>query len=50
LGYEVENPAEHPLPADAPWNDYLRVAVHQMLTFAVVATLPGWDKSQGATL
>ena len=50
LGYEVENPAENPLPADAPWNDCLRVAVRQMLTCDVVATLPNWVDSPGAQL
>ena len=50
LGYEVENPAENPLPADAPWNECLRVAVRQMLTCDVVATLPNWQDSPGAQL
>ena len=50
LGYEVENPAENPPSADAPWHLCMRAAIRQMTTCDHVATLPGWDKSQGASL
>jgi nucleoside 2-deoxyribosyltransferase len=50
LGYQVENPAENPLPAEAPWHQCMRAAIRQMVVCDVVATLPGWDKSRGAQL
>jgi hypothetical protein len=50
MGFEVENPAENPLPADAPWQLCMRAAIRQMVGCDMVATLPGWDKSQGAQL
>ena len=48
LGWHVENPAEN--PAQESWSDYLRVALTQMLTCDMVALLPGWESSEGATL
>lgn len=50
LGFEVENPAENPLPANAPWHLCMRAAVRQMLTCDAVATLPDWVNSPGAQL
>lgn len=29
LGYTVENPAENPLPADAPWPMFIRGSIRQ---------------------
>lgn len=50
LGYTVENPAENPLPADAPWHMYMRAAIRQMLTCDTVAFLPDWRQSRGANV
>lgn len=48
LGYQVENPAEN--PEQDHWQDYMRVAIPQMLTCDAVALLPDWHKSVGAEL
>lgn len=50
LGYNVENPAENPLPADAPWHMCMRDAIRQLLTCDTVAFLPGWQVSRGANV
>lgn len=50
LGYTVENPAENPLPADAPWHLCMRDAIRQMLTCDAVALMPGWQVSRGANV
>jgi hypothetical protein len=50
LGYVVENPAENPLSADAPWHLCMRDAIRQMLTCDAVAFLPGWRQSRGANV
>lgn len=49
-GYLVENPAENPLPADAPWHLCMRDAIRQMLTCDAVALMPGWQVSRGANV
>ncbi|WAX22827.1 hypothetical protein MAJJADAN_00065 [Pseudomonas phage Amjad_SA] len=46
LGYHVENPAEN--PEQPCWEDYMKVAIRQMLTCDTIAVLPGWGKSRGA--
>lgn len=48
MGYRVENPAEKTLPAEAPWGQCMRAAIRKIVSSDVVATLPGWDKSQKA--
>lgn len=50
LGYAVENPAENPLPANAPWDLCMRAAIRQMLACDAVAFLPGWQHSRGANV
>ena len=50
LGYQVENPAENTAPPCGKWEQYMRTAIRQMLTCSMVALLPGWDQSRGATL
>ena len=50
LGYHVENPAENPAPASGAWEDYMKMALRQMLTCDTVAMLPGWGKSKGALI
>ena len=48
LGFEVESPAEN--PEQECWEDYLKVALRQMLTCDSVVFLKGWEASKGATL
>jgi hypothetical protein len=48
LGHTVENPAEN--KEQDTWEDYMRLALRQMLTCDVVAQLPGWEDSRGARM
>lgn len=48
LNYEVENPAENPVPPCGTWLGYMRMAVRQVSTVDAIALLPGWIKSRGA--
>lgn len=48
LGLMVENPAQN--PKQDTWQDYMRVAIRQMMTCTHVALLPGWETSKGATI
>mgnify|MGYP003405526458 CR=1 FL=1 len=50
LGNHVENPAENPAPENGAWEDYMKMALRQMLTCDTVAMLPGWGKSKGALI
>ena len=50
LGYHVENPAENDPPACGTWQGFMRKAVAQLITCDVIALLPGWLESRGATL
>jgi hypothetical protein len=50
LGYHVESPAENPTPHCGTWSGYMRFALSQMITCELVALLPGWVDSRGATL
>lgn len=49
LGYEVVSPAEIN-PEGATWHECMRRDVAALVTCDHVATLPDWEKSQGATL
>lgn len=49
-GFEVLNPADNRLEADAKWEDYMRVALGQLLRADGVALLPGWEVSRGARI
>ena len=49
-GFVVENPAENDPPADPTWENWLRIALRQMLTCDAVVLLPGWHRSKGARL
>lgn len=49
-GFEVFNPAENGLPADAPWAEHMRVDIINLMTCQGVAVLPGTDTSRGAKL
>jgi len=50
LGYHVENPAENPDQENGAWEDYMKMALRQMLMCDTVAMLPGWGKSKGALI
>ena len=47
-GHEVFNPAEN--PARETWAGYMRLSIPQMLQCDSLLMLPGWEKSEGATL
>ena len=49
-GHEVINPAELPEPAHPAWEEYLKVALREMLGCDMVAVIPGWELSAGACL
>lgn len=50
-GYEVTSPAEVCPAADGlTWVDYLRADIKALCDCDAVGTLPGWEKSKGATL
>lgn len=48
-GYTVLNPAENPKPnPDPSWQDWMRVALGQLIQADAIALLPGWGTSKGA--
>lgn len=48
-GFRAENPAENEPSCNAPtWEDYMRLALPQMLKCQSVLLLPGWQSSKGA--
>jgi len=49
-GCVVANPAENPAPLCGTWAAYMRLSIPQMLACDSVLMLPGWEKSEGATL
>jgi hypothetical protein len=49
-GYEVVCPTENGLPADATWNEHMRVDLRMLLDCSGIVLLPGWRKSKGARL
>ena len=50
-GYEVENPAENPVPpCGGTWLGYMRMAIAQVATVDAVVMLPGWENSRGAKI
>ena len=44
------SPAELPHPAEATWDEYLKLDLIAMLTCDRIATLPGWKNSDGSVL
>lgn len=50
LGYDVVNPAEINADPEAAWLDCMRMDIAQLVTCDGVATLPGWNKSRGASI
>lgn len=49
-GRKVENPADNGVHEQFTWEDYMRMAVAQLVTCDVIHMLPGWSKSKGATI
>ena len=50
LGYEVENPAENPVPECGSWEAYMRTALAQLVRCDEIHFLRGWASSRGAKL
>lgn len=50
LGYDVVNPAEINADPTAKWTDCMRADIAQLVTCDGVATLPGWQRSRGASI
>lgn len=50
MGYDVVNPAELNTDPAAAWSDCMRVDIAQLVTCQMIAMLPGWQGSRGATL
>ena len=50
LGYDVLNPARHPVASGMTWADYLRADLADVILADAVALLPGWEASRGARL
>ncbi|MDA3922743.1 MAG: DUF4406 domain-containing protein [Salinisphaera sp.] len=48
LGYHVENPAD--TPDQETWADYMRHALAKLVTCDMIALLPGYETSRGATI
>lgn len=49
-GYEPVNPATLNPDPDTTWRDCMRTDIKALVDCDAVATLPGWEKSRGATL
>lgn len=49
-GFEVVNPAENGLPADAPWPEHMKRDIAHLVQCTGVAVLPGHLNSRGARL
>jgi len=49
-GFTVLNPAENPTPADPTWENWMRLAIGQLVQADGVALLGGWTGSRGALI
>lgn len=50
LGFDVENPAENPMPNCGTWRGYMRMALRQLVQCDGVVLLPDWQQSKGARI
>lgn len=50
LGYTVLNPAENAEPQNPTWENWMRLAVAQLVKCDTIAMLPGWTESRGAII
>lgn len=49
-GYLVVNPAELDTDTSKEWHHYMRNDIRELVDCDEIVTLPGWEKSRGATL
>lgn len=49
-GHFVMNPAENEALPGTTWEEYMRMAIAQLIQCEAVAVLPNWETSNGATL
>lgn len=49
-GHEVLNPAENPDPPGKRWEDYMRLAIGQLIQCDAIHALEGWQQSRGARI
>lgn len=49
-GHRVLNPARHEVDPTKTWQDYMRLALHDVAECTAVALLDGWEHSRGARL
>ncbi|GHC72744.1 hypothetical protein GCM10007320_08830 [Pseudorhodoferax aquiterrae] len=50
LGFDVVNPAEIKAEPAGCWHAAMRADIAQLVTCDGVATLPGWQRSRGASI
>lgn len=49
-GYTVLNPGENKRPEHEPWQAFMRDAIALLIQADAIATLPGWQYSEGAKI
>lgn len=49
-GHRVLSPARHVVDPTKTWQDYMRLALHDVAECTAVALLDGWEHSRGARL
>lgn len=49
-GFEVENPADNPVPPCGTWQGYMRMSLRQISRVDGLVMLPGWVRSRGARI
>jgi hypothetical protein len=49
-GFRVFNPAELVMPAGSRWAEFMRADIREMMSYATICLLPGWENSPGAML
>lgn len=47
-GYTVENPADNVAPSNPSWENWMRLAIVQLMKCDACVLLPGWKNSKGA--
>lgn len=50
LGHDVVNPAEINADPSAGWADCMRADIAELVKCEGIVTLPGWNRSRGASL
>jgi hypothetical protein len=49
-GHDVKNPAENSPPVPETWENWMKLALAQMVTCDAVCLLPDWHTSRGAKI